>query len=183
MLLIFAQLSGSKKKEIMENASAVIVVVFCASLPSPTYEFYMFLELILSKTYIYFRIYGKRLEKCAQQAQQHWKPKASTAFKHISSFRPFRTCSYEKHIIYGMFVLFSHNFIINVYHHYCSYSISHSSSCCQMKTLFPHFFFMVSCVRTRHRKKGNLGHEKRDWRCGKRMEPFLEIFAFRKDIF
>lgn len=60
MLLIFAQLSGSKKKEIMENASAVIVVVFCASLPSPTYEFYMFLELILSKTYVYISVYMEK---------------------------------------------------------------------------------------------------------------------------
>lgn len=47
--------------------------------------------------------------------------------KHISSFHSaLNVFIYEKHIIY-VFVLFSHNFIINAYHHYCSYSISHSS--------------------------------------------------------
>lgn len=48
---------------------------------------------------------------------------------------PHRTCSYEEHIIY-VFVLFSHNFIINVYHHYCSYSISHSHLAARWRT-FP----------------------------------------------
>jgi hypothetical protein len=55
--------------------------------------------------------------------------------QHISSFRSgFERVPYEpgRQIIY-VFILFSHNFIINVYHHYCSSFILHSSSCCQMK--------------------------------------------------
>lgn len=52
-----------------------------------------------------------------------------------------------------MFVLFSHNFIINVYHHYCSYSISHCSSCCQMKKFsFPSFAFFCWRVNEKHQK-------------------------------
>ena len=55
-----------------------------------------------------------------------------------------RVHMYEKHIIY-VFVLFSHNFIINVYHHYCSYSISHSSVLILLpdEKLFASFFFSV----------------------------------------
>lgn len=98
--------------------------------------------------------------------------------KHISSFRSrFRTCSLvrasEEHIIY-VFILFSHNFIINVYHHYCSSFILHSSSCCQMKNSFfgvsrffrfffalAAFFYFFGKTNAKHVERNiNLGHAK-----------------------
>lgn len=120
-----------------------------------------------------------------QDEKKVWKEKcAFEAGKHISSFYSLRTCSYEKHIIY-VFVLFSHNFIINVYHHYCSYSISHCSSCCQMKKFsFPSFAFFCWRVNEKHQKIWVM----RNTEDGGKKKPkrnflFLEIFAFQKDIF
>lgn len=93
--------------------------------------------------------------------------------KHISSFHNVSNVFiYEKHIIY-VFVLFSHNFIINVYHHYCSYSISHSSVLILLpdEKLFASFSFYF-CLGI------NSGHEKKKLKDGK--FPIFRDFRISK---
>jgi hypothetical protein len=149
------------KASLMQRLSKIMEKITSAMCSPPPFlrTNFMFLELISRQK--------KNTKKCARKRQTYF-------FILEASFG---TCSCEKHIIY-VFVLFSHNFIINVYHHYCSYSIFTLLMLLPDEELFLPLVLVLLCVKTS--KNINLGHEKREAKKEGKL-PFFEIFAFQKD--